>query len=107
MALYGDTPGGLMQVLSILDMQSAIRGRRHELGLTQQALADRAGISRKWLVAFETGVRGPAVELAVVMRVLAALDLRIDLAPPQPDPQYTYVDLDEHLANLAPKDSHG
>ena len=97
-----------MQVLSILDMQSAVRGRRLELGLTQQALADRAGISRKWLVAFETGARGPAVELAVVMRVLAALDLSIDLTV-RPDPHddpHTYVDLDQHLASLR-EDNHG
>lgn len=93
-----------MQILSILDVQSTVRGRRLELGLTQQALADRAGVSRRWLVEFETGARGPAVELAVVMRVLAALRLRIDVTPAQaPDPHPDLgapVDLDQHLASL-------
>ena len=57
------------------DLGLAVRGRRVDLGLSQDAVAVRAGVSRRWLSAFESG-KG-SVELGMVLRTLAALDLEV------------------------------
>jgi len=62
-------------VNSIRDLAAAARGRRLGLNLSQAELADRAGVSRAWLNAFEAGK--PTVELGLVIRLLDALGLRI------------------------------
>jgi transcriptional regulator with XRE-family HTH domain len=49
-----------------------VRARRLEKGLTQAALAERAGISRRHLAHLE---RGANVSVDLLMRVCAALDL--------------------------------
>jgi HTH-type transcriptional regulator / antitoxin HipB len=61
------------------DLGAAVRGRRIDLGRSQDDLAGRAGVSRRWLSAFEAG-KG-SVELGMVLRVLAALDLEVHVAP--------------------------
>lgn len=68
-----------MAITTIAEMLAAIRARRRSLGLTQQALADRAGVSRVWLSHLETGKASPTLEF--LMRVLDALDLDVDLIP--------------------------
>lgn len=83
-----------MKVHSIADVAAAVRGHRLDRGLSQAALASRSGISRKWISEFESGKT--TVELALVIRILDALDLRLDLteihkAPADP------VDLDALL----------
>ncbi|MFK5634280.1 helix-turn-helix domain-containing protein [Ornithinimicrobium sp. LYQ103] len=66
------------------DLGAAVRRARREAGLSQQALADRAGVSRQWLSRMEAG-KGPSVELGKVLDVLAALGLAVDLgAAPAP-----------------------
>jgi HTH-type transcriptional regulator/antitoxin HipB len=72
----------LVRVHSIADVASAVRGRRLDLGLTQSALAEQTGISRKWISEFE-GAK-TTVEFVLVMRVLEALDLRLELDPGYP-----------------------
>lgn len=59
------------------DLAAVMRGRRLELGLTQLALAARAGVSRDWLNQLEKGKTN--VDLSLVLRVIEALDLRLDL----------------------------
>ncbi len=49
----------------------AVRARREELGLTQEDLADRAGIHRTYLSDIERGTRN--VSLVNIERVAAAL----------------------------------
>jgi transcriptional regulator with XRE-family HTH domain len=51
----------------------AVRGRREELGLTQEDLADRAGIHRTYLSDVERGSRN--VSLVNIERLAAALSL--------------------------------
>lgn len=65
---------------------AAITQRRRDLKLTQQQLADQAGVSRSWLIRLENGHGG--AQLRQVLSVLAALNLAINLtvAPPQEDP---------------------
>lgn len=72
-----------MRVTTVHHLQALVRGRRRDLGLSQEFLARRAGISRKWLSEFERGTT-TAVELPLVLRVLAALDLAVDITTNQP-----------------------
>ena len=79
-----------------------VRERRHELRLSQQQLADRAGVGRPWLVSVEAG--HPRAELGKLLALLAELGLIIDLSAFEPQeaeagPQPTVVDLDALLAS--------
>jgi HTH-type transcriptional regulator / antitoxin HipB len=57
------------------DLGALIRDRRRKLRLDQQALADRIGVSRQWVVEIEKGK--PRAELGLVLRALGALDVRL------------------------------
>src|ERR1022692_3201033 len=72
-----------MQVTTVHQVQALVRGRRKDLGLSQESLARSAGASRKWLSEFERGAT-TAVELPLVLSVLAALDLAVDIRTKQP-----------------------
>jgi HTH-type transcriptional regulator / antitoxin HipB len=75
-----------------------VRTRRHDLRLSQQDLADRAGVSRPWLVSVEAG--HPRAELGKLLTLLAELGLTLDLSPtsaaeaPRRGTQPLVVDLD-------------
>lgn len=56
---------------------STVRSERKRAGLSQQALAERASLSRSWLARLEAGHR--TAELESVMRLLRALDLTLVL----------------------------
>lgn len=56
---------------------AALRAARKQRGLSQEALAERAGVSRAWLARFETG--HPASSIAPIFRVLRFLDLGLDI----------------------------
>ena len=49
-----------------------IRARRQALGLSQEALADRAGLHRTYISLIERGLRG--VSLETILKLAAALD---------------------------------
>ena len=53
-----------------------IRGRRKEVGLSQQALAKSAGVSRQTIITMEQGNYAPSVYLA--LRVADALDTDVE-----------------------------
>ncbi|WP_211229625.1 helix-turn-helix domain-containing protein [Nakamurella lactea] len=57
----------------------AIRDARIEAALSQQALADKAGVSRAWLARLEAGHR--RAEAEQVFKVLSALGLSMTLTP--------------------------
>ncbi len=67
-----------MRVHSIADVAAAVRGRRLDRKLSQSELAQRSGISRKWISEFEAGKA--RAEFALVIRVLEALGLSLDLS---------------------------
>ena len=60
------------------DLGRLIRARRRALGLGQQELAERVGVSRLWIVEFERGK--PRAEVGLVLRTLTALGLALDVA---------------------------
>jgi y4mF family transcriptional regulator len=68
-----------MKIRSIRDLAATVKGRRHNLAISQAELAMRAGVSRKWVYEFEAGK--PTVELRLILRVLDALGLALDVGP--------------------------
>jgi HTH-type transcriptional regulator / antitoxin HipB len=93
-----------MRLASIADIAAAVRGRRVDLGLSQGDLAERAGVSRRWVNQFEAGGRATA-EIGTILRVLDSLglDLRVDISPAKPgpgEPASEAVDLDALLDGL-------
>lgn len=62
---------------------AAVREQRTRASLTQQELADRAGVSRRWLGMFENG-RNLGAELSKVLALVQALDMELTLQPAQP-----------------------
>lgn len=78
---------------------AAIRRARTEQGLSQAAVAERAGVSRQWLSELESGKY--RAEIGRTLAVLAALGRAIDLVAPAPSE--TGVDLGalvaDHVAN--------
>ncbi|MCS7256495.1 MAG: substrate-binding domain-containing protein [Thermomicrobium sp.] len=90
-----------------------VRARRQALGLTQQQLAERAGISRQTLVAIEAGRLTPSVTIA--LRLARALDCTVEelFALPAPslveatlaggEPEPPPVPFRVRLARVGPK----
>jgi HTH-type transcriptional regulator/antitoxin HipB len=60
-----------------IDIGSAIRDRRRRLGLGQDELAARVGVSRKWIIDVEKGK--PRVAMGLLLRTLDALGLHLSL----------------------------
>ena len=67
-----------------------IRIARRQAGLTQQALANRAGTSQAAVSAYESGRRSPSVDTLCRLLGAAGYEVRMRLAPP-----------DTHVPSLA------
>ncbi len=67
-------------IRSIRDLATAVRGRRLDLGLSQSALAERAHVSRQWIVELEAGKS--TAEIGLVLRLLDALGFSLSLDEP-------------------------
>jgi HTH-type transcriptional regulator / antitoxin HipB len=77
---YENTEVNDVRVQTAKDLGNLIRERRQALQLTQQALAERAGVGRPWLVAVEAGhVRA---EFGKVLGLVSALGMTLDLSVP-------------------------
>jgi y4mF family transcriptional regulator len=84
-----------MRVNSIKDLAAAVRGRRKEFGLSQAELAQRVGVSRKWIYEFEGSK--PKAEFGLVLRVLDELALALDVSDAVARRPVGVVDLDAVL----------
>ncbi len=69
-------------LMTVRDLGAAVRHARDQAGLSQQELADRAGVHRQWVTRLETGA-SPAAEMRKVFDVLAVLGLAVELVPMQ------------------------
>lgn len=87
-----------MDVRVARDIALAVRGRRRDLGWSQSELADRAGVSRDWIARFELGKQ--SVELELVLRVVAALGLRLSVELPGAAPHDRHADEADQLVDL-------
>jgi len=65
-----------MLVRSPADLGAVIRDRRKQLKLDQSSFARRIGVSRRWVIEIERG--HPRAALALVLRAIDALDIRLD-----------------------------
>lgn len=63
------------------DIAALVKVRREAAGLTQQVLADRLGVSRRWISRMENG--WPRVQLDLVLRCLNELDILVFAVDPQ------------------------
>jgi len=63
------------------DVGLLVRDYRRGKGLSQNELASRAGVSRRWLANLETGKS--TVEIGLVLKTLEALGLVLDVSPPR------------------------
>lgn len=71
-----------------------VHAKRKNSGLTQQQLADRAGVSRKWISELENGKS--SAELRPILDVLQAMGFTLQLAHlPTPD-----IDLQAHIGRF-------
>ena len=75
MTLTGLTAGRPIHVRRADDIAGLIKARREALGLSQQALADRLTVSRKWVNEIERG--NSNAKLGLVLRALN--ELGVDL----------------------------
>jgi len=78
---------------NVSQLGAAVRQLRTERKLTQQQLADQAGVSRRWLVMLEGG-QSPRAELSKVFDVLRALDTRLTMSPAPPPTAHEQAVLD-------------
>ncbi|UQN31771.1 helix-turn-helix transcriptional regulator [Brachybacterium kimchii] len=74
------------RVLTPRDLGSTVRDARVAAGLTQAELAERADVSREWVVGLERGAR-PRAELTKVLGVLAALDQTVTVTDQERRPE--------------------
>lgn len=68
-----------MVVRTSIELGNALRGRRSQLGLTQEQAADVIGVNRRVIGELERG-KG-TVQLRIAMEAARVLGLDIELAP--------------------------
>jgi HTH-type transcriptional regulator/antitoxin HipB len=66
-----------MYVRTPRDLGLLIRERRRKLGLRQEQLARRVGVSRQWILKVEKGK--PRVDAGLLLKTLTALGLALDV----------------------------
>jgi transcriptional regulator with XRE-family HTH domain len=66
-------------VRSSEDLAGLVRARRHELGLSQEALSGITGIDRAFLSLFERGRRKMSID--GVLRLVQALGMDVEIRP--------------------------
>jgi HTH-type transcriptional regulator / antitoxin HipB len=87
--------GGAMRIRTAVDIGALIRDRRTRLGLKQQDLADKAGVSRQWLIEVEKGK--PRAELGLVLRTIEELGISLatgDIPRPEDRKRAQAIDID-------------
>jgi HTH-type transcriptional regulator/antitoxin HipB len=65
-----------VRIRSPADLGAVIRARRRQLGLEQSALAEKVGVSRKWIIDIEKGK--PRAAIGLLLRTLNALGIVLD-----------------------------
>ena len=90
-----------MRIRTAVDIGALIRDRRIKLGLKQQALADKIGASRQWLIEVEKGKQ--RAELGLVLRTLEELGISLvtaDIPSPEDRMRSQAIDIDR-IVNAA------
>lgn len=81
-----------MNLSSVKEIAHLVKEERQNKGWTQAELAKRAAVSRDWLIGLEKAKS--SVELALVLRTLKALDLKLaaNKLSPQSSATSRYLD---------------
>jgi HTH-type transcriptional regulator/antitoxin HipB len=82
--------GDAVLIRTPADLGAVIRDRRRRMKMGQQALADKVGVSRQWVVEVEKGK--PRAEVALILRTLDTLGVTLSSAEAQPS---TSSDIDQ------------
>ena len=69
-----------MRIKTIREIGLLVRTERRRRRLSLQNVAERVGCTRQWVSALEAG--GERLEVALVLRTLSALEIRLDALPP-------------------------
>lgn len=86
MSTYDDIvsdPRALFNARSLPRLGTAVRTLRARRGWTQLDLAQRAGVSRQWLIKLEAG-RASGLEIGMILHVLDSLDASLMVRDEQP-----------------------
>ena len=86
-----------MRVTTPKELGALVRDRRRQKGFSQQDLANRAGVSRQWIVGLE---QGRARAFGLVLRTLAVLELALEIVELKHSGSDESVDLDALLKSL-------
>jgi y4mF family transcriptional regulator len=70
-----------MRVETTRDVGGLIREARRARGMTQEDLADSAGVTRRWLTDIERGIKARA-ELGLVLATLSTLGVELEATYP-------------------------
>ena len=84
-----------MRIRTASDVGALVRHTRGQQGMSQEELAARAGVTRRWISALESGKA--RAELALVLATLDALGLALIT---EDAPKGSAVDLDAVLARM-------
>lgn len=68
-----------MQIRTPRELAMRLKETRLEQGLSQAELADRIGVSRRWVSQLESGKK--TLEVGLVLRAITALGLECDVRP--------------------------
>jgi y4mF family transcriptional regulator len=79
------------------ELAAGIRAERKRLGLSQVALAERAGVGREWIIGLEKGKT--TAEIGLVLRTLRALGLTLRLGSESEVASRGRIDLDALLGS--------
>lgn len=87
-------------IQSSRDLGAFIYDARTQHNLTQEALAQKANVSRSWLIGLEQGKR-PRAEMDKILSLLRALDISLSLqmVPPHDFPSEEEESQDPHVAD--------
>ena len=93
-----------MNVISVKELAHLVKKERQSKGWTQAELAKRAGVSRDWMIGLEKAK--PSVELALVLRTLKALNLKLTATSSSPPASLTGRYLDSLKSRDSLKNTH-
>ncbi len=86
-----------MQIRNMRELAAGIRAERKRLGLSQAALAERAGVGRDWIIGLEKGKS--TAEIGLILRTLRALGLTLQFSSESETTLRGRIDLDELLGS--------
>lgn len=81
-----------MIIRTTRELAHLVRDRRARLALTQAALADLVGVSRKWIVDLEAGKR--TGDISLILRTIKALGLDLEVRDRVKQTDKNAVDVD-------------